>query len=387
MSDYKRIHRRVGKDGFSQSPIPTKNPFKTRGFGKGLQARSAELPVTNLLQTRPVSSPTQQPSQQQETPDLDVQLERAEQFGYNGLDVPTIAAGATPPLTDTSLMVMTKSLNLFNAAPIQETDRVASQVIQQETGSANRPVEKLTNQLVNLQTSSNIIQACWETKADNILVYSEIADKVSNVSLAKGVIVEILDEEQDKDRVKVKVFSGNWRSMVGWIEKTAIEKSSKPEKPVAPLEKTFDDEQRAESKKAAVRNTSKVKDEKKKVENHVTKEDMEDFSSMVGKFNREDEDDSYYYLSKKPEGARRAINKIPAQKIKQSIDYDNPQIENLEALLEKAQESQKEKVVKTYTTVGFIITDRLLMEKKINEELWEKWKVAFAKINDKYEDD
>ncbi len=153
MSDYKRIHRKSGKDSFGYSSTPAKNPLKTRGFGKGMQARSAELPTTNLLQTRPAKPPTPQPTPLQETPDLDVQLKQAEGFGYNGLDVPTFAAGATPPPTNPSLMVMAKLVNDIKAAPIEETSE--TQTIQREEMSQEDESE-LTSSPVNESEGSNI---------------------------------------------------------------------------------------------------------------------------------------------------------------------------------------------------------------------------------------
>ena len=91
MSDYKRIHRRSGKDTFGHSSTPAPNPFKTRGFGQGLQARSAELPTTDILQKRGTKPPTKP----QETPDLDVQLKQAKQFGYNAINIPVFAPAPT----------------------------------------------------------------------------------------------------------------------------------------------------------------------------------------------------------------------------------------------------------------------------------------------------
>jgi hypothetical protein len=73
---------------------PPTNPLKTRGFGKGIQARSAELPTTNLLQTHPFGSPQ---FQQPDTRSIEEQLEGASRFGYNGLDVPVNAPGTSPP--------------------------------------------------------------------------------------------------------------------------------------------------------------------------------------------------------------------------------------------------------------------------------------------------
>ncbi len=153
MSDSMRIRRQIGKDTSSHSPTPARNPFKTRGFGNGMQARSAELPTTNLLQKRSVRPPTQQSSQPQETPDLDVQLKQAEQFGYDGLDVPTFAPQAASLPTNPSLMVMAKLVNDIKAAPIEETSE--NQTVQREEMSQEDESE-LTSSPLNESEASNI---------------------------------------------------------------------------------------------------------------------------------------------------------------------------------------------------------------------------------------
>jgi len=125
--------RQIQKRGSLKSSLmPAANPLKSRGFGKGIQARSAELPKTNLLQTRPFGSPIPASAQQEDTlereelsseeisqnqespqtkgegegasspvqsesgsgkqqpqmPSLQAQLKTTSKFGYNGLDVP-----------------------------------------------------------------------------------------------------------------------------------------------------------------------------------------------------------------------------------------------------------------------------------------------------------
>lgn len=57
--------RQIPKRGSLKSSFtPAANPLKTRGFGKGIQARSAQLPKTNPLQTRPFGSPIPASAQQ-----------------------------------------------------------------------------------------------------------------------------------------------------------------------------------------------------------------------------------------------------------------------------------------------------------------------------------
>ena len=74
MSTHRYIRRKASLESVS---TPAPNPFKTRPFGKGFQPRQGELPETNLLQMRPVSSPHQASSQQQDMADLQTQLENA----------------------------------------------------------------------------------------------------------------------------------------------------------------------------------------------------------------------------------------------------------------------------------------------------------------------
>jgi len=76
---------------------PPANPLKTRGFGNGIQARRAELPRTNLLQTRPFGSPPMTQQEPQDTRSVEEQLEGKSRFGYNGLEIPVNAPIASPP--------------------------------------------------------------------------------------------------------------------------------------------------------------------------------------------------------------------------------------------------------------------------------------------------
>ncbi|MFP4413355.1 hypothetical protein [Coleofasciculus sp.] len=54
---------------------PPANPLKTRWFGNGIQARRAELPRTNLLQTRPLGSPAMAQQEPQDARSAEAQLE------------------------------------------------------------------------------------------------------------------------------------------------------------------------------------------------------------------------------------------------------------------------------------------------------------------------
>ncbi|HBB35939.1 MAG TPA: hypothetical protein DDZ80_02440 [Cyanobacteria bacterium UBA8803] len=82
------------KSPHSSTFTPSNKPLAIRRFANGVQARSAELPTTDILQTRPFA-PKVQP--QQEMPDLQTRLERAERFGYNAANIPLFAPSTPPP--------------------------------------------------------------------------------------------------------------------------------------------------------------------------------------------------------------------------------------------------------------------------------------------------
>jgi len=90
--------RQLQKRGSLRSSFTTAaNPLKPRGFGQGIPARAAALPKTNLLQTRPFGSPIPASTRQRDTRSIEAQKSGAERFGYNGLDVPVNAPGASLP--------------------------------------------------------------------------------------------------------------------------------------------------------------------------------------------------------------------------------------------------------------------------------------------------
>lgn len=90
--------RQIPKKNSNHSSLttPAVNPLKSRGFGNGIQARSAALPRTNLLQTRPFGSPIQKSKQPKPTQSVSAQLKRTSEWGYNGLAIPVHAPGSSP---------------------------------------------------------------------------------------------------------------------------------------------------------------------------------------------------------------------------------------------------------------------------------------------------
>ena len=88
-------HRIQKKSPHSRAFKPSEDPLATRPFAKGVQARSAELPATDLLRSRPFAPKVQT---QQEMPDLQTRLERAERVGYNAGNIPLFAPSTPPPM-------------------------------------------------------------------------------------------------------------------------------------------------------------------------------------------------------------------------------------------------------------------------------------------------
>ncbi|MBE9129621.1 MULTISPECIES: eCIS core domain-containing protein [unclassified Coleofasciculus] len=130
MSSRRHISRKLDSDS-----TPVQNQFRPRAFGKGIQARQAELPTTNFLETRPFGVPNQGTSQQQETPSIQTQREQAERFGYNAANIPTFAPGtASPPPIQAKLTIGTPGDKYE-----QEADQVASQVVSQINAPQTQP--------------------------------------------------------------------------------------------------------------------------------------------------------------------------------------------------------------------------------------------------------
>ncbi|MEQ9237958.1 MAG: hypothetical protein RIG66_28185 [Coleofasciculus sp. E2-BRE-01] len=85
--------RHISKKASLESTFtPAANPSKTRGFGKGIPARSAELPKTSLRQTRPFGLPFIAQPKHQDTRSIEEQKSGAERFGYNAAAIPLTLA-------------------------------------------------------------------------------------------------------------------------------------------------------------------------------------------------------------------------------------------------------------------------------------------------------
>ncbi|HBL57673.1 MAG TPA: hypothetical protein DDZ80_03720, partial [Cyanobacteria bacterium UBA8803] len=118
-------HRIRKKASWEPDSTPAPNQLQTRPFGKGIQARKAELPANNLLQMRPFASPNPASSEQQEMPDIQTQLEQAQRFGYNAANIPVFAPSTAPPIQ------AKLTIGQVGDKYEQEADQVAAQVVNQ----------------------------------------------------------------------------------------------------------------------------------------------------------------------------------------------------------------------------------------------------------------
>ncbi|MEQ8961896.1 MAG: hypothetical protein RLP02_28880, partial [Coleofasciculus sp. C2-GNP5-27] len=127
--------RRQARKRASLQPKTTPvNPLQTRGFGKGIQARNAQLPHGNLLQARPLARPfsDQKPglSQTKETHSLQEQKEQkeqkegTEQFGYNAANIPAYA----PERSQLPIQTKTGQFGGWNPPSIQRANPVTNRL-------------------------------------------------------------------------------------------------------------------------------------------------------------------------------------------------------------------------------------------------------------------
>ncbi len=184
MGTHRYIRRKASLESVS---TPAPNPFKTRPFGKGFQPRQAELPETNLLQTRPVSPPHQVSSEQQEMPDLQTQLESAERLGYNAANIPVSAPTIAPPIQ------AKLAIGQPNDQYEQEADSVAAKVVEQ----------------INSPTNQQATQGQTVQRQD---VPKEEEEQPVQAKLESGTIqrdeMPAPEEEEEEQPVQAKLESG-----------------------------------------------------------------------------------------------------------------------------------------------------------------------------------
>ncbi|MFP4412700.1 hypothetical protein [Coleofasciculus sp.] len=145
MSSRRQVRKRASLEP-KTTPV---NPLRTRGFGKGIPARNAQLPHGNPLQTRPFGAQKPGLSQKQETHSIQEQKEQkegTEQFGYNAANIPAYA----PERSQLPIQTKVGQFGGWNPPPIQRVDPVKNrlnlwrdqQLDQAETGESEEVSER-----------------------------------------------------------------------------------------------------------------------------------------------------------------------------------------------------------------------------------------------------
>ncbi|HAG85149.1 MAG TPA: hypothetical protein DCL61_29370 [Cyanobacteria bacterium UBA12227] len=210
MGTHRYIRRKASLESVS---TPAPNPFKTRPFGKGFQPRQAELPETNLLQTRPVSPPHQVSSEQQEMPDLQTQLESAERLGYNAANIPVSAPTIAPPIQ------AKLAIGQPNDQYEQEADSVAAKVVEQINSPTNQQAtqgQTVQRQDVPKEEEEQPVQAKLESgtiqRDEMPAPEEEEEEQPVQAKLESGTIqredMPAPEEEEEEQPVQAKLESG-----------------------------------------------------------------------------------------------------------------------------------------------------------------------------------
>ncbi|HAG84342.1 MAG TPA: hypothetical protein DCL61_25100 [Cyanobacteria bacterium UBA12227] len=183
MSSRRHIQKR---DSTQSSFTPVTNPFKTRGFGNGLQAREAKIPETNLLQKRPVASPFQPLSQEPDTRSIEEQMAGANQFGYDIKDIPVEPPSTPPP--PPPVQMKERGVSGWEQPSIQAIDPVMNglnlwrkeQLAEPETGELEQEPKKQTKlgRTLYAQTgrlpSEDLDQYCFDLLQKIKELYKEV---------------------------------------------------------------------------------------------------------------------------------------------------------------------------------------------------------------------
>jgi hypothetical protein len=193
MSNQRHIRKRA-----SLKPTSTPlNPLKTRGFGKGIQARNAQLPKSNPLQTRPFGTPSQGLSQQQETRSIEEQMEGTAQFGYNAANIQNHA----PETSQRPVQRKEGKFGGWNQPPIQRVDPVMNRLNmwREEQASDNKGQEtQPNNPLGNLPEQTPIQKKEDElTKAPA----SPVQREIQRTNTAKIQRMKVQGKQVDLDNL------------------------------------------------------------------------------------------------------------------------------------------------------------------------------------------
>ncbi|MFP4412772.1 phosphotransferase [Coleofasciculus sp.] len=188
---------------------PPTHPLKTRGFGNSIQARSAALPQTSLLQTRPFGSPARVQQQQPDTRSIAEQLEGASRFGYHGLDIPVKASGTSPPPPPSSPVF--NRLQMLKAESVQRSLTSEVDSLRSEGGQINpQALQNLLSQLPQIGNSRDKLVAFAASRVGrnpnqvNLRNIKEL--KEEGATGVSGAPVFFLFDDQGQSIATVKLF-------------------------------------------------------------------------------------------------------------------------------------------------------------------------------------
>jgi hypothetical protein len=206
MSTRRHISRKASLNSIFTPPT---HPLKTRGFGNGIQARSAELPQTNLLQTRPFGSPAGVQQQPQHTRSVAEQLEKASRFAYHGLDIPVKASGTSPPPPPSSLVF--NRLQMLKAESVQRSLTSEVDSLRSQGGQINpQDLQNLLSKLPQIGQSRDELAtfaASRVGKNPNQVNLKNIKElKQEGATGVSGAPVFFLFDDQGQSIATVKLF-------------------------------------------------------------------------------------------------------------------------------------------------------------------------------------
>jgi len=204
------IRRHISRKASLKSTFAFPTHFlKTRGFGNNIQARSAKLPQTNLLQTRPFGSPARVQQQQQDTRSIAEQLEEASRFGYHGLDIPVKASGTSSPPPPSSPVF--NRLQMFKAESVQRSLTSEVDSLRSEGGQINpQALQNLLSKLPQIGQSRDELAtfvASRVGKNPNQVNLRNIKElKQEGATGVSGAPVFFLFDDQGQSIATVKLF-------------------------------------------------------------------------------------------------------------------------------------------------------------------------------------
>jgi hypothetical protein len=105
---------------------------------KKAASKSASTPITNPFQSRPFAPPTEASPQQQATPDLQAQQEKAKGLSYNFANVSVSLPNTSPRLSLQAKLTIGQPGDKYE----QEADQVAAKVVSQINAPATKSIQR-----------------------------------------------------------------------------------------------------------------------------------------------------------------------------------------------------------------------------------------------------